>query len=438
MPRAKIFWASTTYGQMLTKTLPGVEFIWNRLGLKEYQSPDDPGHYVVGRKPPPGWHKPWAPPRKYTNVISFYNGFCIEMLSLDRKDLARGGSYDGGSVDEAGLLNREAISQVIFPSNRGSHFSLRGNPEHKKISFYTSMPWKSRGQWVLDYKEKAREQPDLYYWIESTALDNLEVLGQDYIDQQRNELTDLEFRVEIMNEQIIRAENPFYPSLDDEIHLYDPGYNYDQSQKGIMVRGVRSRINPQKPIHISVDLSGWFNCMAIFQSRGMEENLDNALFVKPPLGIQDLVDKFCDQYTTHIVKHVHVWGEPRGHDLNPDGGTYYKKIQERFEHNGWTVTIEAHAGRTTHHEQRKILLDDILGEQIPGLPKLRINEPQAKWVAMAMLTTQTTSDGKKDKSKEKDRLFPQEKAPHITDCVDYYFAQRYMIKNYPMVGQGIY
>ena len=81
MPRGKGFLSSSTYAQILTKTLPEMQAIWERHGLIENF------HYVIGRRPPKAFVSPFKPPKKYENVITFGNGYTIELLSMDRPDL---------------------------------------------------------------------------------------------------------------------------------------------------------------------------------------------------------------------------------------------------------------------------------------------------------------------------------------------------------------
>lgn len=437
MPRAKGFFTSTTYNQILTKTLPAVKYIWRLMGLKEYISPDDPGHYVIGRIPPKGWTKAYFEPENYKNVISFFNGFCIELLSMDRPDLARGGSYDFGFCDEACLVKRESVTQVLVPSIRANKHRFT-SPKHHSMSYFTSMPWKASGQWVLDYKQKHLDEPDKYFWIESTAYDNIEVLGAETIQRWKDEMPYHEFMVEVENKPILKSDLAYYPRFNEDNHCYSPNYGYEDSASGILVGDYQRQLYTNKKIDLSVDLGGWFNCFSCYQAKNKTEFMFDALYVKAPDGIDQLVDQFCFKYQDHSYKVIDLYGEPRGHDRNPSGETYFNKIKRRFKRNGWICNVKAHSGRTTDHHTRKNLMDDILSEENNGLPKLRINEQSCKWVCLAIILTKTTSDGKKDKSLEKKKNQPQEKAPHITDTIDYYFTQKHKRINYPSVGAGAY
>lgn len=417
LPRGKSFFSSTTYNQILTKTLPAIENKWQELGLIEDI------HYVVGKKPPKWFTKPYSSPRKYQNVISFWNGYCIEFLSMDRPDLARGGSYDGGQIDEAALVKKEHINKILIPSVRGNLHRFNHHL-HQNVNLYSSVPWKPSGYYLFDYEEKALAQPDKYFFSEATAYDNIEIIGMEGIKRMEEELSYLEFLVEVKNQRITRIPDCFYHKLNDAKHGYSTNYDYGEGDRGITVKGDKET-HREKLLDVSFDFSGWFNCMTVWQERNNVEYLLRAIHVKEDKKLNELVDKFCSIYKTHKLKYVRVWGEPRGHDRRADGPTLYDKIQERFQMHGWECEIRAHAGRTTNHEQRYTFVNNILSEQYSYLPSVRINQERAKDVIIACGATGVTTEFKKDKSKEKDRNFPQEHAPHYTDTLDYYLVQKH-------------
>lgn len=424
LPRAKIFFSSSTYAQILTKTMPAIEAMWQTFGLKEYVSAEDKGHYVIGKKPPKEFIQPYSPPRKYQNVITFFNGFTIEFLSMDRPDLARGGSYDGGDIDEAALVHREHFAKVLLPSVRGNshHFN---SPMHQQVCLYTSMPWKSSGSWILDYEAKALSDPDTYFYLEATAEDNLKVLGKDYIEILRKEMSPLEFAVEVMNQRMNRTEGQFYHEFNDQVHCYQPAYIYAEGERGIALEGIQGDYNPEQIIELSMDFSGWFNGMLCIQPEKNEDKIFDLFFVKDDKKINHMIDEFCHIYIGHRLKIVRVWGEPRGHDRQPNSGSLFEQVKAKFSEHGWACEIKAKPIRTTAHAVRHYFMNELLEEKNRRLPKMRINQDKCKELIIAIQMTAVKPDFTKDKSKEKDRNFPQEHAPHFTDMLDYYFFEKY-------------
>lgn len=435
MPRAKIFFSSTTYAQILTKTMPAIEMMWAGFGLKEYRSPKEKGHYIVGRKPPSEFKSPYSPPRSYKNTITFFNGFTIEFLSLDRPDLARGGSYDGGDIDEAALVKQEHFTRVLLPSVRGNKHRFPKSSLHHQVCIYTSMPWKSSGAWVLDYQKKALTYPKTYKYLEATALDNVDVLGDDYIEILRKEMSPLEFSVEVMNTRVNRVGDPFYHEFNDERHTYEPAYNYSSGKRGIAVAGIVRDYNAEQIIELSMDFSGWFNGMLCIQPVGQEDRIFDSFFTVENQKINDMIDAFTDKYKDHKFKHVRIWGEPRGHDRQPNSDTLYEQIRSRFQQQSWGCEIKARAGRTSAHAARHYFMSEMMREDNVRIPRLRINSHTCKDVIIAVQMTAVRPDFTKDKSKEKDRRYPQQHAPHFTDMLDYYFFEKY--QNRSRVFSGV-
>lgn len=424
MPRAKIGLASTTYNQILTKTLPAILACWDSLGLREHEGPEKPGHFVIGRKPPKHFDTPFSPPRKFANCITFRNGFTIEMISMDRPDLARGGSYDGFEVDEAALIKESDYTRIILPSIRGNTHRFKHTHWHQNINFYTSIPWKPSGYWIFDFEEKAKLHPDEYLVVEATAYDNIHILTEAGIERMEREMGYLEFQIEVLNKRIVKVPDGFYHKLDEDKHLYRPAYDYQDTDRGIVTKSAKD-IKVDELLDLSFDFSGWFNCVTIWQQQGQVEKCVDALHVKGDDKLNELVDKFHKRYGQHGFKFVRLWGEPRGHDKQATGPSIYETLRKLFEAKGWMVEIRAHAGRTTNHLERHHAINDLLAETFPGLPKIRFNEENCKDVIIAMQTTEITPDFRKNKSKEKLRDFPQEHAPHYTDTVDYYLMDKH-------------
>jgi hypothetical protein len=421
LPRAKNFFASTTYNQILNSTLPAIEGKFQDMGLIRDI------HYVVGKKPPRNWPRPYSAPTLFKNVLTMFNGYSVQFLSMDRPDLARGGSYDGGEIDEVALLKQDTFTKILVPMVRGNKHKF-SHWLHGSVSAYTSIPWKSSGYWVLEYEEKAKADPKNYFYMESTAYDNVHVLGIEYIERMKREMHHLEFMIEVMNMRVRKVLDGFYPKFSEDKHCYTPAYLYTDTENGITTAG-RTDYNPDEMLDATFDFSGWFNCVIILQSthenyRYKEKGIDQA-WVKGDDKVDQLVDKVCEQYRQHRFKRVRVWGEPRGHDKNPYGETLYEKIARRFKAYGWEVEIAVQPIRTNLHEERMEFMDEILDEKTPELPILRLNEETCKDVIIAIQTTEVDHNGKKVKTQEKDRNFPQEHAPHFTDALDYYFVQKH-------------
>lgn len=426
LERSRGGFISATYAQILTKTLPPIMGAWAALGLKEYKSPEDPGHYVIGRRPPKGWPSPYSDPKRYENIISFYQGSVIEMMSMDRPDLQRGGSLDYIEVDEALIVPKEHLHKVVLPSVRGTHIKFKGKWCWKQKSLYSSMPYLTKGAYLLDMENKARLNPKQYFYIESTAYDNIHVLGQDFIDDLRMELDPIIFGVEIMNKRSGKTSYAFYHKFNDEYHGYIPNYIYGYNEHGAITVLGNSDREKTAPLYSSWDFSGWFKCATIYQERKGVEYMINAFHRKENDSIDGVVDDICISFADQKFKQIHIFGEPLGHNKEALGGTIYMRIWWRFKQNGWNAIISPNTHKKSDfHEVRYEFINEVLEETNPRLPKFRINTETCKSVVISLNRAEVDAKGKKNKKDEDNKSFNQEYATHFTDTVDYYFMQKY-------------
>lgn len=133
MPRSRGFIVGATYMQILTLELPPMIAHWERLGY--YQNV----HYFIGVKPPRAWRKQWPSayhmPQRTDNLIWWYNGSVIQLISFDRKDTgSRGGSFDWGLGIEAALLPKPRLDRELLPTLRPTHYTFKHNRYHKSLT----------------------------------------------------------------------------------------------------------------------------------------------------------------------------------------------------------------------------------------------------------------------------------------------------------------
>ncbi len=427
MPRSKSFLISSTYNQLLTKTLPAIEAKLKDTGWI------DGVHYVVGKKPPSHFIKPFSEPRRYENVFSVCNGFCVELISMDTPQTARGGSYQSGSVDEMLNLKQSDYTQVIVPSVRsslGSHL-FKNSPLFQQICFYSSIPRRTRSEWIYNYEQWAKTDPENFYFIEATSWDNVAILGEHTLQMWEKEMPYLEYQIEVMNRRLKAVESAFYHKFSRDTHLYNVKYLYDIGEKGWETSHI---IDPNykadELLEWTLDFGGWINSSLVMQERRGYENVLNYLYVKDSDGkIDELIDKFCLTFLKHKHKVVRLWGERMGVAKNAlIQGNIYEYIVIKLVARGWQAIIMAKIDNTKEHKVRYQIINDIFYEsegRNAALPKVRINEEACKDFIICLETTDTKSDGKKDKDKETDRNFPQHLATHATDAFDYYLLQKY-------------
>ena len=425
LARAKVFLAGLTYNQILTKTLPSAMDAWAMNGLVEYEPKLGYGHFVVGKRPPPHWIKPYQQPRNFENAISFLNGYCIEMLSLDRPDTARGGNYDGGHMDESALIRREVVGKVLVPmiranKHRFSHYM------HQTFCDYTSAAWLPEGQWIYETEERARTNPDQAFFLESTAYDNLAVLGEDYFTNLKQELSQLEWDVEVMNQRLKKLPNSFYPNFNQGRHCVWNTYSYQHDEKTGLTLPTDNDCDPNRALDLSWDFNAAFTSFIVGQEHGNEYRLLESLFVKE--SQTNVVDAaatlFCDTYQGHAKKEVLIYGDRNGNNKSAGSNyTFYEQIVEKLTKRGWKCTMMVN-GLDPDHRLKHFLLNEILAETNPRLPTIRLNQNKCKFLIISIQQSPITPDWKKDKRSEK-KLVQQEKATHLSDCFDNLIYRKY-------------
>lgn len=415
MARGKIFFSSTTIEQIKNMTLPPVIEKLAKMGIHQDK------HYVVGKNPwneaKTAWFKtPLAPPKKFDNVITFWNGLTVVMLSAAKPNSQRGGSYDAGIVDEAAFVKRSFWQTVLLKMVRGNRYRFNTHMHHS-IFILTSQPKTTEGLWVMEMEEKAAANPDEFLFMWASALDNIAVLGEQWFKTQKQTSTPLDYMLEVENIRLKKLPNGFYHKFDERRHTYKAGRD---------VFGRMLDVRSTDMLEASFDFSGKFNCASLWQEQDYVEKCLHQFHVKDDGKIKQLVDNICAHFKDHGFKYIRLWGEPRGRDRNPIAEDIFTLLRQRFEYHGWTVEVMVPEGRATKkHKERFEFMDTLLTEDDPRLPRVRFNSQTCENVIVSLQSTDIMADYSKNKAAEKDETFPQENAPHYSDTVDYYLYYKH-------------
>lgn len=418
MPGGHFFFATSTYDQLYNKILPDIKKLWKKKGLIEWTK-ETGGHYVINQKPPSNFVKPISPPEKYENVIIFCNGAWFDLISLQRYDTVRGASYDGGDIDEAALIPQEAFSQVFLPTMRGNKDVFGHCSLHHNISLYTSIPRKPIGYWIYNIEAKA-EKSDGFHFVEGNAHDNAAILGDDWVDKQREAAINIEdFEIEVLNKRDTRLKDGFYHGFSRKKH----GYLTDG--KGCILGTNQEEVNPNQALNLDFDFGGNFNCLWVSQSHHFEERFVNALHVNAPHKLNSLLQLFTEEYKGHGHKHVMLHGEPRGMDSREDNYPLFVQVKKKLKELGWTSTIMVEKGLQPLPQKERYIFINNLFDGIPYLPIVTFNLEKCNDALIAIERTRVKEDFGKDKSEEKKpKVFNQAHAPHYTDALDNGLTQR--------------
>ena len=471
MPRGSGVILGTTFTQLLTRTLPGLIYGWEKLGYRRDV------HYLIGAKPSIKWIKQWnwqgpyRPPLSFQYYVSWWNGGGANLVSQDRPGSSNGITIDWIYGDEAKLLNEEKFRTELVPANRGIIPAFKNNHNHHGITLTTDMPVGTAGRWLLDYKkamdlpainqiyalqlakfklrhilqkqpktyqrelnkqitvidlELAELRRDLLYYHTASTIDNIHALGLNYIKQQLRDTTRFQFDTQILNMEPLKLEDGFYPDLDEEKHGYwseDVDYlrNLDFDFDKIATLDCRKDrdLHPNGALHIALDYNRRIHPLVVAQTYANEIRILNALYVLYPDKLPEVLKMFATYYKPHQRKIVYYW-----HDHTAVGDQHQSRISEDvlkiLTQYGWSV-IPMYYGQAPGHETKYRMWGHLLSDYSKYKKKIRFNRENCNQLLISMYKTQAEQkkDGfGKNKKPEHDEKFPAEDAPHFGDACD--------------------
>ena len=394
-----------TFKHGLTNTLPGLFAAWKRWGYIQGV------HYVVGRKPPKSFARAIIEPSDYEHVISFYNGSVAVIISQDRPGSSNSLTLSWLLIDEAKFIDYEKLKDETFPANGGIKSYFGKHSFNHSIMILSDMPQTQKGSWFLHYKEKMDEElidtikATIYeiwktkervrrlkgegkavpkylksylrtldtnlnkmrsvavYYKEYSSIENLQLLGENYIKQMKRDLTPKTFQTSILCQRIGIAKDGFYSSM-REGHKYNASdfeyldsLGYDFAPEAMDCRADKD-INPLAPICIGMDYNANINWIVAGQPEGRRLNIIKSFYVKFERKIPALVEEFCNYYTRHENKTVIYY-----YDTTALGANYAVNEQDfrwvvihEFEKRGWQVN-DVYLGNPMRHDEKYLLIN---------------------------------------------------------------------------------
>ena len=456
-----------TFKHGLTNTIPGLLAAWKRWGYIEGL------HYVVGRKPPKSFRLPIIDPKDYEHVISFYNGSVAVIISQDRPGSSNSLTLSWLLVDEAKFIDYAKLKDETLPANGGikSHFGKHSF--NHSIMILSDMPQTQKGSWFLHYRDKMDEElirtieatvyeiwrtkerirslnaankpvPDYMkgylrrldrdlnkmrsvavYYREYSSIENLQLLGENYIKQMKRDLTPLTFQTSILCQRIGIAKDGFYSSM-REGHKYDAndnqyldtlGYDYDFSA---LDSRADKDVDPDAPICIGMDYNANINWIVAGQPRDRRLNVVKSFYVKFERKIPALVEDFCRYYAGHRNKTVVYY-----YDATALGSNYAVNEQDfrwvvvhEFERQGWRCEA-VYIGNPMRHDEKYLLINQGFAGKQRLMPFFNRSNNEDLILAVQSAGVSRGRNGfRKDKSGEKLAESEEDLLEHRTDGTD--------------------
>lgn len=292
-------------------------------------------------------------------------------------------------------------------------------------------------------KKYARHINDLrchaFIVYRGSTLDNIDILGEEYIARMKRDLSPLVFAISILNEKPKRLSDGFYANLDIEnVHGYivDDCPAIDGAYKVKTATGIYNGMKQTKqyesldfqylgmkndctldgdvidglPLHIALDYNAkinWIVTAQTYRRDGAEAmNVVSSMFVKDGEMLQDLIRKWSQYYAPHKAKNNTVFyyynhtAKMKVYSISGNADIKDTVIAELQKY-GWAVQTVFTGQAWKHDMKYKAINEGLAGFCYPAI---RINRENNESLIIAMENCgirQVAGTFKKDKTGEK-------------------------------------
>lgn len=295
----------------------------------------------------------------------------------------------------------------------------------------------------------------------ASTLENVDVLGEEYIRQMKRDLPPYTFMVSILNVKIKKSNDGFYSNLDiDHVHGYIPDEIDPLSQANFRTEKATGIIGGKKitaesyqpdlkelserndcrmdsdcindlPLYLAFDYNANINTLVVgqvYQRDGVEAvNVIKSFYVKNERKLRELVDDFSHYYApkravNRDVVYFYDSTAKQGASYALTDERYYQAVIKELERNGWNVTAIDMGVPERHEVKHRIINNGLAGIEYPAI---RINQPNNPDLIIALQLCEVSigyQGFRKDKSQEKkaeteDNL-PLQQRTDFTDAFD--------------------
>lgn len=295
----------------------------------------------------------------------------------------------------------------------------------------------------------------------ASTLENVDVLGEEYIRQMKRDLPPYTFMVSILNVKIKKSNDGFYSNLDiDHVHGYIPDEIDPLSQANFRTEKATGIIGGKKitsesyqpdlkelserndcrmdsdcvndlPLYLAFDYNANINTLVVgqvYQRDGVEAvNVIKSFYVKNERKLRELVDDFSHYYApkravNRDVVYFYDATAKQGASYALTDERFYQAVIKELERNGWNVQAIDMGVPEKHEVKHRIINNALAGIEYPAI---RINQTQNPDLIIAMQLCEVSigyQGFRKDKSQEKkaeteDNL-PLQQRTDFTDAFD--------------------
>jgi hypothetical protein len=203
------------------------------------------------------------------------------------------------------------------------------------------------------------------YYREYSSVENVELLGEQYLRDMKRDLTPLTFQTSIMCKKIGIATDGFYSSM-KEGHKYNASdfeyldtIGYDFMPEAMDCRA-DADLDRFAPICIGMDYNANINWIVAGQpdEHNSRLNVLKSFYVKYERKIPALISDFCQYYFHHKNKTVVFYYDTTalGSNYAVNEVDFRHTIITEFEHWGWHVE-PVPLGNPMHHDEKYNLIN---------------------------------------------------------------------------------
>ncbi len=283
------------------------------------------------------------------------------------------------------------------------------------------------------------------YYREYSSVENVQLLGEQYLRDMKRDLTPLTFQTSIMCQKIGIARDGFYSSMKEGHKYNDSDFEYldhigfDFQPEALNCRADRD-LDRYRPICIGMDYNANINWIVAGQpdERLGRLNVLKSFYVKYERKIPALVAEFCQYYAHHKQKTVVFYYDTTalGSNYAVNSVDFRHTIINEFRKHGWHV-VATPLGNPMRHEEKYHLIN----HGFAGLNRLtpyfnRQNNDDLILAIQSAGVTRGRNGFHKDKSGEKLAETEDDRLELRTDGTDAFDTLYIGCENFPYFGSS--
>ena len=200
-------------------------------------------------------------------------------------------------------------------------------------------------------------------------------------------------------------------------------------------------LDADQPLEAGMDFGNMLS-MVIGQLQGSTFRILKNLHELPPGWMRQLADQFLEFFASHRRKELQLWFDRAGNNYQRQGQDQATQIKYAIEHDaegrrtGWIVTLNSRRQSTIAQQDEYNFMQQLMGEQVKGLPRLLIDTANCRELVSSMERAQADiryiGQQKTVKKIKKSEKLPPRKLPMLStnysDAFKYLMMRREWVK----------